>query len=295
VGSGVTVRGGPGALSQALVRTAEQHGAVVRTGARVVRIVTKSGRVSGVALESGEVIDAKTVVAAVNPRLALLDLVDPVEISPTILERVRNYRSRGVTAKVNLALSEAPKFAALHGDDVPLAGRFLIAPSLEYVERAFDAAKYGELSSEPWLELAIPTVADPALAPKGGHVLSAYVHFAPRHLRNAQWAGQRDALYRTVIRVLEPQAPGIEELVVDGEVLTPEDLEQQWGLSGGHIFHGEPTLDQTWVARPLLGWSQYRAPVAGLYLASAGTHPGGGLTGLSGLLAARTVARDRKK
>jgi phytoene dehydrogenase-like protein len=205
---------------------------------------------------------------------------------------MRNYRVRGVTAKVNLALSAAPVFTALHGDAVPLGGRFLIAPGLDYLERAFDAAKYGEVSPEPWLELSIPTVLDPALAPKGRHVLSIYVHFAPLHLRDLTWTGQRDALYRTVMRVLEPHAPGIGALVIDGQVLTPEDLQRLWGLSGGHIFHGEPTLDQSWIARPLLGWAQYRAPVAGMYLASAGTHPGGGLTGMSGLLAARTAARD---
>jgi phytoene dehydrogenase-like protein len=292
VGSGVTVRGGPGALSQALVRVAEKAGAQVRTNARVVRVTARDGRVTGVVLESGEELAARAVVAAVDPRQTLLGLVDPEDLSPTVVERIRHYRVRGVTAKVNLALSALPTFAALHGDEVPLRGRFLIAPDVEYLERAFDAAKYGELSPEPWLELSLPTIADPALAPDGRHVLSAYVHFAPRHLRGTEWATQRDSVYRAVMRALAPHAPGFESLVIDGEVLTPEDLEQQWGLSGGHIFHGEPTLDQFWVARPILGCAQYRTPIRDLYLASAGTHPGGGLTGLPGLLAAKAAAHD---
>ena len=295
VGSGVTVRGGPGALAQALVTIALREGASVRTGARVARIAVREGRVSGVVLEDGEEIAADTVVAAVDPRQVLLGLVDPEDLTPTILERMRNYRVRGVTAKVNLALSDVPQFAALHGDTVPLGGRFLIAPGVDYLERAFDAAKYGEVSPAPWLEVSIPTIRDATLAPAHGHVLSVYVHFAPRHLRGSSWSDQHDALYRTVMRVLDAHAPGIEKLVVDGEALTPEDLEQVWGFSGGHIFHGEPTLDQSWVARPLLGLAQYRAPIAGLYLASAGTHPGGGLTGMSGLLAARTAANDLRE
>ena len=151
------------------------------------------------------------------------------------------------------------------------------------------------MSPAPWLEVSIPTIRDTTLAPAHGHVLSVYVHFAPRHLRGSSWSGQHDALYRTVMRVLDAHAPGIEKLVVDGEALTPEDLEEVWGFSGGHIFHGEPTLDQSWIARPLLGLAQYRAPIAGLYLASAGTHPGGGLTGMSGLLAARTAANDLRE
>ncbi len=295
VGSGVTVRGGPGALSQALVGIAQKAGAQVRTGARVARIDTRHGRVRAVVLEDGEEIPTRAVVAAVGPRHALLDLVDPADLPPTFLERARNIRSRGVTAKVNLALSSAPNFPALHGDVVPLGGRFLIAPDLDTIERAFDASKYGELSPEPWLELSLPTIADPALAPPNRHVLSVYVHYAPRHLRNGTWPEQRQAIYKAVAQTLSPHLPDFDAIVVDGEVLTPEDLEKHWGLPGGHIFHGESTLDQFWFARPMLGWAQYRTPIEGLYLGSAGTHPGGGLTGASGLLAAQTVAGDLKK
>jgi phytoene dehydrogenase-like protein len=204
-------------------------------------------------------------------------------------------RARGVTAKINLALSSLPTLPALHGDAVPLRGRLLIAPTLDYLERAFDAAKYGDISPQPWLELAMPSVVDASLAPGGGHVLSIYAQFAPRYLRKGDWRDHREDLFRAVIDTLTAHAPNLPSLIVDRELLTPEDLETQWGMSGGHFFHGEPTLDQSWMARPLLGWSQYRTPIEGLYLASAGTHPGGGITGVSGWLAGRTVARDLKR
>lgn len=295
VGGGMTVRGGPGALSSALAKIASGHGARIVTDARVVRILTERGRAQGVALDNGDQLSARAIVAAIPPKQALIDLMDPMALPPSFTTRVANIRSRGVTAKVNLALAAAPVFPAFGGDDVPLRGRVLLAPDLDYLERAFDATKYGEPSREPWLELAMPTVLDPSLAPDGQHVLSIYVHFAPRHLRNGSWDEQRGALYQSVLRVLEPHAPGLERLILGREILTPEDLERRWGLSGGHIFHGESTLDQSWAARPLLGWAQYRTPLSGLYLGSAGTHPGGGLTGLSGWLAGQAVARELRR
>jgi phytoene dehydrogenase-like protein len=295
VGSGATARGGPGALTGAAAAAAERLGAQVRTNARAVRIESRHSRVTGVVLDNGDQLSARTVVSAVDPRHTFLELVEPEELTPTFLDRVRNFRTRGVTAKVNLALSSLPDFKALHGDAVPLRGRFLIAPTVEYLERAFDAAKYGDFSPQPWLELSLPSVIDPSLAPEGSHVMSIYAHFAPRHLRGAAWPDRRDALYKAVMRALLPHVPNLEALVVNREVLTPEDLEQVWGLSGGHIFHGESALDQTWLARPFLGWARYRTPIEGLYLASAGTHPGGGLTGGSGLLAATTIARELRR
>lgn len=295
VASGGTLPGGPGSLTQAIRALAEGAGAEVRTESRVVQVTIREGRAAGVVLDNGDELAAHAVVAAIDPRQLCLELIEPMELAPTFLERMRNYRARGVTAKINLALSAAPVFPALGGDGVPLRGRLLVASDLDYLERAFDAAKYGEISPEPWLELCLPTAIDPSLAPEGRHVMSVYAQFAPRHLRGAAWADQRDVLYRRVMRALEPHAPGLEDLVVGCEVLTPEDLERDWGLSGGHIFHGEPTLDQSWAARPLLGWANYRMPIDGLFLAGAGTHPGGGLTGASGLLAAETVARALKR
>jgi len=183
-----------------------------------------------------------------------------------------------------------PVLAGLEGDPAPLRGRLLVARDVDHLERAFDAAKYGALPAEPWLEVAVPTVADPTLAPPGRHVMSIYAHCVPRHLRGLTSDEARDELARSVMRVLEPHVPGLSALVLHRQILLPEDLERGWGFRGGHIFHGEPTLDQSWIARPQLGWSQYRTPIDGLFLASAGTHPGGGLTGMSGWLSAKAVA-----
>ncbi len=246
-------------------------------------------------LENGDTLQARAVVAAIDPKQALTELVAFADLPPTFRERAGHIRARGVTAKINLALDELPPFTALHGDTVPLGGRLLVAPDLDYLERAFDATKYGAISERPWLEIAIPSVGDGSLAPAGGHVMSIYAHFAPRHLRDTTWAAERETFAASVMRVLESHIPTLSRHIVAREILTPEDLEQRWGLSGGHIFHGESTLDQTWVARPLLGWAEYRTPIKGLYLASAGTHPGGGLTGLPGWLAGQTVGRDFKK
>jgi len=295
LGSGVTVKGGPGAVADALVSIAVSRGATVRAGTRVTRIVIDRGRAAGVATENGDTLEARAIVAAIDPKLALAGLVDPIALPPTFLERVRHIRARGVTAKINLALSGPPELVELAGDPVPLRGRLLIAPSVQYLERAFDATKYGAVSSAPWLEVSIPTMSDPSLAEPGRHVMSICAHFAPRHLRGTTWTAQRDAFYESVLRVLDPHMPSLRPLIAGREILTPEDLEERWGFSGGHIFHGEPALDQSWIARPLLGWAQYRTPIAGMYLASAGAHPGGGLTGLPGLLAARTVEHDTRR
>ena len=292
VGSSATARGGPGAVTGAMARIAEKAGAKLRTAAHVVRISSRDGRVSGVVLGNGEEIAARAVVAAVDPRQTFLDLVDPMDLPASFRDRMRHFRARGVTAKVNLALASTPAFEALGADTLPLRGRFLIAPDLDYLERAFDATKYGERSSRPWLDFAVPTVADPSLAPDHAHVLSINVHFAPRHLRKGEWNTEGEALYRSVLETLEPYAPTLGASIVGREILTPEDLEQRWGLSGGHIFHGETALDQTWIARPLLGWARYRSPLRGLYVTGAGTHPGGGLTGRSGLLSAQALLAD---
>jgi phytoene dehydrogenase-like protein len=295
VGSGVTAKGGPGAMAEHLATVARTAGATVRTDAHVARILIKNGRTTGIALDNGDEIAARVVVAAIDPKQALLDLVPPVELPPTFRDRIANVRARGVTAKINFALLKAPVFHAFEHDPVPLRGRLVLAPDVDYLERAFDHTKYGEMSEEPWLEVSVPSVLDPSLAPEGRHVASVCAHFAPRHLRGTTWDQSRNALARAVIRVLERHAPGFASQVVGTEVFTPEDLERRWGLSGGHIFHGESSLDQTWIARPLIGWASYRTPVAGLYLGSAGVHPGGGLTGLPGLLAAQTVERDLRK
>lgn len=290
VGSGVTARGGPGALADAIVRLATSFGADLRSNVKVARVLTKGGRATGVTLATGEEIPARVVMAAISPKAAMLDLVSPTDLPPTYASRLRNVRARGVTAKINVALSAAPAFSALGGDAVPLGGRLLIAPDLDYLERAFDATKYGEMSENPWLEIAIPSVRDSSLAPEGAHVMSIYAHFVPRNLRGPMDAtAVRDAAWKQTMGVLEARAPGIRELVVEREIITPHDLESDWSNPGGSIFHAESAIDQFWAARPLLGWARYSTPVRGLYLASAGVHPGGGLTGLPGWLGAQAA------
>lgn len=294
VGSGITVAGGPGALTAALAAVAEQAGVTIRTNTPVARIRVVNGDATGVVLDTGEEISARFVLAAMDPTRVLQSLVDPADLPPTFQQRVRNIRARGATAKVNLALSTRPIFGALHGDDIALRGRLLIAPSLDYLERAYDAAKYGQIPEHPSLEVSVPTIVDGSLAPDGQHVMSIVVHTMPETLRESRWDEQRDTLYRRVLDVLAPHATDLEASIVGREILTPADIETQWGATGGHIYHGEQTMDQWWTMRPLLGWAGGNTPIGRLFLTGAGTHGGGGITGGPGLHAARTLAAALK-
>jgi phytoene dehydrogenase-like protein len=197
-------------------------------------------------------------------------------------------------AKINLALDALPAFGGVNGDKTKLSGRIHIGPEIDYLERAFDASKYGEFSAEPYLDVAIPSIGDPSLAPEGKHVMSVHVQFAPYKLKQGDWTTRREELEQNVIGVLERYAPGLRDLILARQVITPLDLQQTYGLSGGHIHHGEQTLDQFFTFRPLIGWAQYRTPLKRLYLCGAGTHPGGGLTGVNGANAAREIQRDLK-
>jgi phytoene dehydrogenase-like protein len=294
-GSSVMVKGGAGALTAAMADAAREAGAEIRTGAGVRRILVRDGRVVGVVLEDGSEIPTDAVVANTDPRRTLLSLVDPVDLDPGFLTRLRNYRMPGTVAKLDFALSALPSFRAVPRA-ADLRGRIHIGPSIDYLERAYDASKYGELSFEPYLDVAFPSVLDPSLAPPGRHVMSVYLQFAPFHLANGRtWATSRDLLTTTVLRTLERYAPGVSQLVDGLRVLTPEDLESIYGLTGGHILHGEPSLDQTFTMRPVLGWAQYRTPIDGLFLCGAGTHPGGGLTAGSGHNAAREIVKTLKR
>ena len=293
-GSGVTMKGGPGALAAAIADVARAAGADIRTDVRVTQILIEKGAATGVLLANGDTLQARTILAATSPKLALTGLVAAPDLPPSFVQRMGHVRSRGVTAKINLALSAMPVFPALADDAATLGGRILIAPTLDYLERAFDATKYGEISKEPWLEISIPSVRDDSLAPAGAHVMSIYAHFVPQNLRNTDKAQARAAAWSAVLRILEVHAPRIADLIVSRDVMTPHDLEHRLGAPGGHIFHGETTLDQFWAARPLLGWGRYTTPIEGLFLGSAGVHPGGGLTGLPGLLAAKAVLDKAK-
>lgn len=283
------VRGGPGAIAVALERAVRGAGGEVRTGARVVRIVVRDDRAVGVVLADGTEIAARAVVSGAEPKATLLSLCDPVDLAPEFLWRMRNYRTQGTLAKVNLALSALPAFPGVDRED--LTGRIRIAPNIDYLERAFDHAKYGRFSSDPYIELTLPSLLDASLAPTGAHVLSAYVQFAPFELRGTTWDAARDDLARVVMAALERQAPGLGALVVAQQVITPLDLERDYGFTGGHPFHGELALDQLLAMRPLLGWGQYRTPIPQLFLCGSGTHPGTGLTGRSGANAAGEVRR----
>ena len=289
VGSGITVAGGPGALSRAFQTVAETAGVTIRTNAAVARIRTARGVATGVILEDGEEIGCRIVLGALDPKTTLRQLVDPADLPPVFAERVRNIRARGVTAKVNLALSERPIFHVLHGDDIALRGRLLIAPGIDDLEHAFDSAKYGEMPEHPWLEISVPTIVDGSLAPEGRHVVSIVAHPIPHTLRDED-IDEHDLFYRRVMGVLAPHAPGLESIIVGREIIMPADIERDWGVSGGHIYHGEQALDQWWAMRPLLGWADGSTPIAGLFLTGAGTHGGGGVTGMPGLHAARRVS-----
>lgn len=293
-GQSTFAKGGPGALAEALERAARSFGAEIRLDAEVERILTRNGRAIGVSLAGGEEIHARVVVTAADPKRTLTTLVDPVELGPHLLWRAKNIRTPGAVSKVNLALAGLPSF---HGADSTerLAGRIVIAPSIDDLERAFDAVKYGRVSEEPYLEATIPTISDPALAPEGTHVLSAVVQWTPYRLREGDWERERDQLADVVVKTLERYAPGLGELVTARHVLTPVDLEAEYGLSGGHVYHAEPGLDQFFAWRPLFGHARYRLGIPGLYLCGSGAHPGGGITGAPGANAAREILDDLKK
>jgi phytoene dehydrogenase-like protein len=297
-GSSASPRGGIGAITAAMAAAAQKAGAEIRTGADVAQILVKNGAVTGVALAGGEEIPAKMVVSGADPRRTFLGLLDPVHLPPSFLVQMQHYRSQGAVAKLNLALAALPSFKALANSsatspaDSALSGRIHIGPGIDYLERAFDRSKYGEFSSAPFLDIMIPTLADPSLAPAGRHVMSIVMQYAPYKLKAGDWAGQRDALRDTIIKTLAEYAPDLPAKILAAQTLTPAALESEYGLTGGHPFHGELSLDQIFTMRPLLGWARYRSPVRNLYLCGSGTHPGNGLTGASGANAAREILRD---
>ena len=290
-GGTVLVNGGPDALARAMADAAREAGAEVRTAASVSRVLAREGRVSGVVLQDGSEIAADAVVSSADPRRTFLSLLDPGDLEPTFVSKVRNYRCTGSVAKVKLILGRRPAFTGL-AEHANLEARIHIGPSIDYLERAFDASKYGELPNEPYLDITISPLGD-AAASAGKHVLWAHVQFAPYRLAHPLgWGTARDLLTTRVIETIGRYAPRFSSLVEGAQVLTPVDLEREYGLTGGHILHGEQSLDQVFTMRPFLGSVQYRGPVSGLYLCGAGTHPGGALAGASGHNAAREVLKD---
>jgi phytoene dehydrogenase-like protein len=291
------IRGGMGALSEALASAARNAGVEIRTGTRVEKIEATEERAAKVWLGTGEEISARAIVSNADPRTTFLKLVDAVDLDPSFLLKIRNYRATGVSAKINLALSGLPSFNGIDSENATakLSGRIHVGPDIDYLERAFDAAKYGDYSRQPYMDITLPSLHDPTLAPAGAHVMSVYVQYAPYKLKDGDWNSRREEFADNVIDVLAGYASNLKELIVARQVITPLDLEETYGMSGGHIHHGEQSLDQSFTFRPLLGWAQYRTPIKGLYLCGAGTHPGGGVTGGSGANAAIAIIRDFKK
>ena len=298
VGSAAFPRGGLGSLTRALADAARKAGAEIRTHAEVQHIRIKNGGVASVVLADGEEIAGDAVVSGVDPKRTFFNLVDPSHLDPTFALRIRNIRAAGTVAKVNFALDDLPEFPALadavgaDGTRQAMSGRIHIGPEIDYLERAFDASKYGELSTLPYLDVTIPTLLDSSLAPEGKHVLSAYVQFAPYKLKEGNWNARRKQLGDAVINTLSIHSPRFADLIESMQVITPQDLETSYGFTGGHVFHGELALDQLFTMRPVLDWARYKTPIRGLFLCGSGTHPGNGLTGASGANAAREIIHD---
>lgn len=290
----VFVKGGMGALPAALGQAATDAGAEIRTNADVAQVHIKHGEAVGVVLSNGEEIPARAVISNADPKTTFLKLVDPAELDPSFHTKVRNYRAHGTVAKVNLALSALPKFIATD-DTEKLSGRIHIGPDIDYLERAFDTAKYGDFSARQYLDITIPTLTDSSLAPAGAHLLSIHAQFAPYKLKDGDWNSRREELGNAIVNTLSDYAPNLKELIVARQVFTPLDLETTFGLNGGHIHHGEMSIDQLFAFRPLIGWARYRTPIKGLYLCGAGTHPGGGVTGAPGMNASREIMKDIRR
>jgi len=285
------VRGGMGAISEAIAQSARSKGAEIRVNAPVERILVNGGRVRGVVLENGEEIEAPLVASNLDPHVTFLRLLQEDDLDPEFRESIRKFRIEGTSLKINLALSGLPDFRALPGAGPQHRATMHICPSIDYVERAWDDAKFGRPSERPMLEMTIPTMYDPSLAPPGRHIMGIFMQYAPYTLREAKWDDVREPYADHVLSLIEEYAPGFGALVVARQVLTPLDLERRFGLTGGNIFHGEMSLDQMFVMRPVAGWARYRTPIHGLYLCGSGAHPGGGVMGAPGYNAARAILR----
>jgi phytoene dehydrogenase-like protein len=287
-------RGGTGAISDAIAEAAREAGAEIRTESPIAKILTRNGRATGVVLESGEEIGARVVSSSVDPRLTFFRMVGRKELPEEFAEDIERYKFRGSSGKVNLALDGLPDFTCLPGPGAHLRGAISISPSVEYMERAYDDAKYGRYSRRPYIDIVIPSLTDPSVAPPGKHVLSCFVQYAPYHLKNGDWDKEREAFGDTVIAAIAEFAPNIRDRILHRQVLTPLDIERTFGLTEGNIFQGELTLEQLFFLRPAPGWAQYATPIRNLYMCGSAAHPGGGIMGAPGKNAAMKVLQDWK-
>jgi len=290
-------RGGTGAISNAIAAAAQEAGAEIRTKAAVCKILARNGRATGVALEDGEEISATVVSSGVDPHLTFEKFLEPDELPVEFLEDVRRYKFRGSSGKVNLALEALPDFRCLPGAGTHLRGAISISPSVEYMERAYDDAKYGHFSRRPYIDIVIPSLTDPSVAPPGKHVLSCFVQYAPYKLAEGEgtWDEQRERFGDNVVNTIAEFAPNLKRIMIGRQVLTPLDLEREFGLTQGNIFQGELSLEQLFFLRPVPGWAYYRTPIQNLYMCGAATHPGGGIMGAPGRIASQVILRDWRK
>jgi phytoene dehydrogenase-like protein len=289
-------RGGTGGVSEAIASAARAAGAEIRCEAPVARIEVRGGKASGAVLESGEEIRADAILSSVDARRTFIGMLEPGTLDPRFEAEVRRYKFRGSSGKVNLALDGLPDFTCLPGPGDHLRGAVSFSPSVDYMERAYDDAKYGCFSRRPYIDMVIPTLVDPSMAPPGKHVMSCFVQYAPYHLADGQgtWDERRDDFADTVIDTIAERAPNIRDLILHRQVLTPLDMEREFGLTEGNIFQGELSLEQLFFSRPVPGWARYRTPVRGLWLCGSATHPGGGIMGASGRIAALELLKSRR-
>jgi phytoene dehydrogenase-like protein len=287
-------RGGTGAISNAIAEAARELGAEIRTRAGIAHILVKEGRATGVVTDRGDEIAADVVVSSVDPRVTFLKMLERKHLPEDFLEDLQHYRFRGSSGKVNLALDALPDFTCLPGEGNHLRGAISISPSVDYMERAYDEAKYGNYSRRPYIDIVIPSLTDPSVAPPGKHVMSCFVQYAPYHLAEGTWDEKREAFGDTVIETVAEYAPNLKQILLGRQVVTPLDLEREWGLSEGNIFQGELSLEQLFFLRPVPGWAQYRTPIRNLYMCGSATHPGGGIMGAPGRLAALEILKDGK-
>ncbi len=288
------VRGGMGAISQAIARSAESRGAKIKTGAEVIRILARNNRAYGVALASGEEIHARAVISNADPKITFLKLMEPDALEEDFHREVEKIRINGSVVKINLALDALPDFTALPGASLAPQHKTTIhiCPSMDYMDRAWEDAAEGRPSANPMLEITIPTAYDDSIAPPGKHIMSMFVQYAPYHLRDGDWDSIKESFADRCIDLLSEQAPNIKQAIIHRQVISPLDMERDYSLTGGNIFHGDMTLDQLFFLRPVAGWAQYRTPIERLYLCGSGTHPGGGVMGAPGLNAAREILAD---
>jgi len=271
----------------------QKAGGEIRTEAPIAKIIIKNGQAKGVVLANGDEIEAEVVSSSVDPRLTFMKMVGEEHLPEDFVEDIKRYKFRGSSGKVNLALDALPNFTALPGAGPHLRGAVSISPSVDYMERAYDDAKYGRYSRRPYIDIVIPTLTDPSIAPPGKHVMSCFVQYAPYNLKEGNWDEKREEFGDNVIDTIAEHAPNIKDIILHRQVLTPLDLEREFGLSEGNIFQGELTLEQLFFLRPAPGWAQYRSPIKDLYMCGSATHPGGGIMGASGRNAAMMILKDK--